>query len=112
MVVFCLRPLDLVGDDPEHMANLKRNIGLMLICVHLCFLRRPRTLHSHNRPKSLLLPDRLVGGTGHRFLWPVLRAAETRQPCGLLPFNPAQPEAPLSRDRQGAVLETPKRAAA
>ncbi|MGH9667391.1 MAG: hypothetical protein ACRD9L_23455, partial [Bryobacteraceae bacterium] len=25
-------------------------------------------------------------------------------PCGLIPFNPATPAAPLSRDRQGAVV--------
>jgi hypothetical protein len=40
---------------------------------------------------------------GHRFLWPALRTAERRQRRGL--FNPAPPEASLSRDREGAVTK-------
>ncbi len=46
----------------------------------------------------------------HRFLWPALRTAEMRQHCGLLPFNPAKPGAPLSRDREGAVTKCRRKA--
>jgi hypothetical protein len=44
-----------------------------------------------------------VSGVSDRFLWPALRPAERRPHCGLLPLNPATPEASMNRGHEGAA---------